>query len=138
MDRRARGRTERLLEAAVALQHRDDDFVVILIACTQQRAQYLADRAFETCELWLVSNGVHGLDPARTLVHSATALQHLRASPQVLDRIGDGSNGKMPAHKVFAFIDDADDFGQELFERTCDELTVSGVCVSAVVFTSNV
>lgn len=137
MDQRARGRTEALLDAASKLQESNPGFVVILIAPYMQRADYLSRRVMERIQIWLDGEEDRGLDPARTLVEHAQYIgMRLRGRSLVMSNTMHVPGQPSPAHKVFAFIDDADELGQGVWDNLMDDLTASGVAVAAAVFTS--
>lgn len=132
MDRRAHGRTEQLLLAAEEMQQRHDNLTALLIAPYHQRAEYLASRAMERIDVWMSGEEGGGLDPARTIVeHAGDIGWRLRGG-----RLAGASMRPGDSHKVFAFVDDADDLGQVRWDRMMDDLTVNGIAVSAAVFTS--
>lgn len=131
MDRRGHGRTERLLLAAEALQDRHPNLTALFIAPYFQRADYMSRRVMERINLWLDGEG-EGLDPARTIVeHAGDIGMRLRGG-----RLDGASTTPGDPHRVFAFIDDADELGQHAWDRLMDDLTVNGIAVSAAVFTS--
>jgi hypothetical protein len=129
MDRRAQGRTTRLLDAASKLQESNDKHEALILAPYHQRAHHLADYAMERIQWWLEGESQGGvLDPARTTVDSADGWVHRNR----------GKRWSEPGepHHVFAFIDDADELGQRAWDMLMDDLTVHGIVVSAAVFTS--
>lgn len=129
MDRRAHGRTTRLLDAASSLQLSNEHHTALLLAPHHQRADFLMRLAMERIEWWL-DGGTQGgvLDPARTVVDSVDGWVHRNRGKIWSDPGG--------VHHSFAFIDDADELGQLVWDRLMDDLTVHGIAVSAAVFTS--
>jgi hypothetical protein len=130
MDRRAMGRTTRLLDAAASLQESHDKHVTLILAPYHQRAHYLSSMAYERIQWWLEGETQGGvLDPARTIVDSVDGWAHRNRGKRWTDTPGE--------HHTFAFIDDADELGQRAWDNIMDDLTVHGIAVSAAVFTSS-
>ena len=117
---RQTGRTTRLVEEAAKLQEEVPVALVLFIAPYVQRAQFLSGVVHASCMAY--TQGERGCIPDQTIVIGVWKHGKLR-----------GYSSPAPHHKVFAFIDDSDEFPDREWDELLRELEANRIAIGGVV-----